>query len=212
MKVPADFVLAVCVSGIACSNRLFTKSNCVYVNAGLLTEVIELRPEQGGVSRDQQTHDGDLCVCSRVDGAGIDVIADGDNVDVNWAAASSGGAIWIICRKFSGSAATSLLSAKGGDGAGVNSSVPAAGGRIAVWTNYKVGKLSDRQFAELLSGGLGEAVVLDALPDWAGTASAVAGGEYTKSACTPKVITPAGNGTIAWLKLLVNSGLILLVR
>ena len=176
MKVPADFVLAVCVSGIACSNRLFTKSNCVYVNAGLLPEVIELRPEQGGVSHDQQTHDGDLCVCSRVDGAGIDVIADGDNVDVNWAAALSGG------------------------------------GRIAVWTNYKVGKLSDRQFAELLSGGLGEAVVLDALPDWAGTASAVAGVEYTKSACNTKVITPAGNGTIAWLKVPVNSGRILLVR
>ena len=89
---------------------------------------------------------------------------------------------------------------------------PATGGRIAVWTNYKVGKLADRQFAELLSGGLGEAVVLDALPDWAGTASAVAGVEYTKSACNTKVITPAGNGTIAWLKLPVNSGLILLVR
>lgn len=141
-----------------------------------------------------------------------DLIADGDNLQGNWAAASSGGAIWIICRKFSGSAATSLLSAKGGDGAGGNSSVPAAGGRIAVWTNYKVGKLSDRQFAELLSGGLGEAVVLDSLPDWAGTASAVAGVEYTKSACNTKVITPAEDGTIAWLKLPVNSGLILLVR
>ena len=89
---------------------------------------------------------------------------------------------------------------------------PAAGGRIAVWTNYKVGKLADRQFAALLTGELGEAVVLDALPDWAGAATAVAGVEYTKSACNTKVITPAEDGTTAWLKLPVNSGFMLCVR
>lgn len=132
----------------------------------------------------------------------------GSNLNINWAAASSGGAIWVICNSFSGSSEAAELNVTGGNGGG-NSFVPGAGGRIAIWTNWRGDNVSDLLFSRLLSGSSSSARQLEAFDEWFGSMTASTGTVY-KSNNT--IFTNPENGTIALLSLQSRTGMLLFVR
>lgn len=129
----------------------------------------------------------------------------------NWYAGSSGGAVWLICRKIYGTNASSAITAHGGDGSGGNSSVGGGGGRVAVWTG-KVLDVADNLFAKLLAGNVGYARELVDLPEWAGNVDVTAGVLYTKGAANTIQVTPPGDGTVVFLKLSGRPSTVLLVQ